>query len=201
MNNIKIVCGAGKTKFNGWLSLNIETLDITKDKDFNFLFKEKSIDNILLEHVVEHLLYEEFVTFLTIVKKYLKHGGNIRIAVPDKNHPSKYVQELTGINGKEPGAHDHKTFYNIEDFTSIANKTGYKLVGIEFFTNEHFFVGNDFNYENGYISRCSKNYTGRFTKNQDEYKKMIESVPEKLRNQFKEKNISYTSLLVDFIYE
>lgn len=201
INPIKIVCGAANTKYSGWISTNINVLNITKECDFKFLFDNNKINNILLEHVIEHLEYDDFISFLLIAKKYLKRGGAIRIAVPDKNHPSQYVRELTGVNGTEPGADDHKYFYSIEDMKIIGNKTGYKINEIEYFDASGTFHSVNINYDNGYIQRCSKNYKGRFTNSKDEYMKMINSVPEKLRNQFKEYNISYTSLIVDFIYE
>jgi predicted SAM-dependent methyltransferase len=51
---------------------DINELDITKLKDFDFLFKNKKIDNILMEHVVEHLEYDSIHQFSIYVKKYLK---------------------------------------------------------------------------------------------------------------------------------
>lgn len=196
---IKIVGGASDTKFSGWTSLNIEVLDITKEKDWNFIFKKRSIDNILLEHVVEHLKYNDFIKFLQTVKKYLKVGAVIRIAVPDKYHPSQYVRDLTGVNGLEPGADDHKYFYCINDFEKIGNENGFLVNKIEYFDESGAFNSKDFNFDNGYVSRCSKNYKGRFTDSKEEYSKMMESTPENLRSQFDEKHISYTSLFVDFI--
>ena len=198
---IKIIIGAGNTKYKGWISTDINELDITKHKDFDFLFKNKKIDNILMEHVVEHLEYEAFISFLYTVKKYLKKGGVIRIAVPDSNHPSLYVKKLTVINGIEPGANDHKYFYSIKDFEDIAEKTGFTLKKLEYFDFNGFFHISQYDFKNGYISRCSKNYKGRFTDDKDEYQKMIETVPNELKKQFFEKGISYTSLLVDFIYD
>ena len=71
---IKIIIGADNTKYKGWISTDINELDITKHKDFDFLFKNKKIDNILMEHVVEHLEYEAFISFLYTVKKIFKKG-------------------------------------------------------------------------------------------------------------------------------
>ena len=195
---IKIIIGSSKTKYNGWFSTEQYFLDITKQEDWGFLF-DKKIDNILLEHVIEHLSYRDFVRFLEIVKKYLNKGATIRIAVPDKYHPSRYIRELTDVNGKEPGAKGHKYFYSIDDFEGIASQTGYVLRKLEYFNLNGLFIKNDFDYENGYISRCSYNYKGRFKNNPKEYKKMIDSVPFELKGQFQEHNISYTSLLVDFL--
>ena len=196
---VKIVVGAGPTKYREWFSTDIVTLDITKEYDFIKYFSKKKIKNILAEHVIEHLAYNDFIKFLQITKKYLKKGGIIRIAVPDKFHPSQYVRELTGVQGLEPGADDHKYFYGIDDLEKIAVENSFLIDKIEYFDEKGFFHTKSFNYDNGYISRCSKNYKGRFTENKEEYFKMISTVPFGLKEQFEKYNISYTSLLVDFI--
>ncbi len=195
---IKIVAGAGHTKFDGWLNTDVHELDITKKDDFDFIFGNKKIKNILLEHVIEHLEYDDFLEFLSIVKQYLTNDGVIRVAVPDANHPSAYVRKLTGKHGSEPGADNHKIFYSVSDFEKIAIKLGYKIKRLEYFDSEGVFHMSNYNFENGYISRCSKNYKGRFTNDKEEYEKMIQSVPTHLRKQFETNKISYTSLLVDF---
>lgn len=199
--SIKLIAGANFTEFDGWVATDIDELDITQERDFAFIFGDKKIDKILLEHVIEHLVYDDFLFFLSIAKKYLSKNGVIRIAVPDAYHPSIYVRELTGKNGTEPGADDHKYHYSIDDLEQIAERCGYKIKGLEYFDKDGVFHTSDLNFENGYISRCSKNYKGRFTDNDEEYEKMIQSVPRHLRKQFTENNISYTSLLVDLYNE
>ena len=201
MKDVKIIAGAGNVKIPSWISTNKEEFDITNESDFLYYFSNKKVSNILLEHVIEHILYEEFLKFLKIAKKYLKKGGVIRIAVPDKYHPSEYVRQLTGVNGLEPGAEDHKYFYSIDDLEEIAAKTGYRLVKLEYFDADGYFHTTDFDFSNGYVFRCSKNYKGRFTNSVDEYIKMLASTPEHLRSQFLIYKISYTSLLVDLINE
>lgn len=199
--NIKIVVGASNTKFNGWSSTDKDILDITKEDDWKKLFGKKEIDNILAEHVIEHIEYNDFIRFLKMAKIYLKKGGIIRIAVPDKNHPSQYVKELTGKNGTESGADDHKYFYGVDDFEKISKLCDYSLDKIEYFDNNGIFHSNNLNFKNGYISRCSKNYNGRFKNNEEEYEKMINSTPSELRWQFNKDGLLYSSLLVDIINE
>lgn len=152
-----------------------------------------------MEHVAEHLYYEDFVQFMLIVKPHLRPAAVIRVAVPDANHPSGYVRELTKVNGTDPGADDLKYFYKLNDMQIIAANTGYSLEAVEYFTDNGVFVSNNPSFERGYISRCSKNYTGRFTSSREECRKMIDTVPEPLQKQFFQLGISYTSLWVDFI--
>jgi hypothetical protein len=99
----------------------------------------------------------------------------------------------------EPGAEDHKYFYGIDDLKKISVENSFFIDKIEYFDEKGFFHTKGFNYDNGFISRCSKNYKGRFTENKGEYLKMISTVPVGLKEQFEKYNISYTSLLVDFI--
>jgi hypothetical protein len=61
-----------------------------------------------------------------------------------------------------------------------------------------FFHSNGLDFVNGYIFRCSANYKGHFTSDAAEFDRMISSVPERLRYQFIDHGLSYTSLLVDF---
>lgn len=196
---LKIIAGSANTKYQGWISTNVDEFNIMNEDDFKYYFETKLVDNILLEHVIEHLEYQDFIKFLNIAKRYLKKNGIVRIAVPDANHPSQYVKELTGINGTEPGADDHKYFYSISNFEKIASQLGYKINKLEYFDENGQFKISNYDFQNGYISRCSKNYEGRFTNSKNEYIKMIDSVPENLKEQFSKYKISYTSLLVDFI--
>ncbi len=84
---------------------------------------------------------------------------------------------------------------------NIAYLCRYKIEKLEYFNSEGRFHTGNYDFRNGYIFRCSRNYKGRFTENYTEFEKMIKSTPEHLREQFYRYKISYTSLLVDFIYE
>jgi predicted SAM-dependent methyltransferase len=196
---IKLVIGAGGNYFDGWISTDNDILDITNPLSWGKKFKNKKIDNILAEHVFEHLNFRDVKKALFYIYDSLKVDGILRFAVPDGYHPSVYVRELTKPNGLEPGADDHKVFFNIDMVEKLAEENGFELDRIEYFDKNGVFHTKEFNFENGYISRCSKNYKGRFTDDQKEYNKLINSVPEHLRQQFIDNKISYTSLFVDFI--
>lgn len=199
-NNLKLLIGAGDTTFPGWIITDQDFLDITNKSDWAYIFgRNYKINNILAEHVVEHLYFEEFCRFLTIAKNYLNKNGKIRIAVPDGNHPSEYVKELTRPGGTDPGSDDHKYFYTILVMQDVANNLGYKLDALEYFDENGLFYAKEYDERDGFISRSSKHYEGRFTNSAEEYQKMYNSIPLHLQNQFLEKNISYTSLLVDFV--
>ncbi|KKQ86167.1 MAG: hypothetical protein UT08_C0001G0033 [Candidatus Woesebacteria bacterium GW2011_GWB1_38_8] len=195
--NIKLIVGSGGTTQVGWISTDFDTLDITIDSDWSFLLGNKKASAIVAEHVMEHLNWEDIIKSLLNVRKYVRMGGYLRIAVPDGNHPSKYVIDLVKPNGLEPGADDHKVLLNIEKLESLAKELNYFLVPIEYFDKKGHFHSKELNDQRGFIKRSSKHYKGRFTEDKKEYSKFINSVPRKLRNQFIKYNFSYTSLLVD----
>ncbi len=196
--NIKIVVGASNTKFKGWSSTDKDILDITKEDDWKKLFGKKEIDNILAEHVFEHLNEEGAKQAFINISLYLKKGGTFRFAVPDGNHPSAYLRQLIGINGKEKGAEDHKIYFSINNITKFFKEESFQVNPIEYFDKNGTFHTSEFDKKNGYIKRCSLNNSGRYN-NKEEYDLLIESVPYNLREQFK--NIKYpsTSLFIDFI--
>lgn len=196
---LKIVVGASNTQYQGWIGTNIDLLDITKYEDWHKLFRKKKITNILAEHVLEHLGKKDILRALKNMYQFMTTDGNIRIAVPDANHPSKYVKDLVRPGGIEPGADDHKVFLNYKEIIKIASKCSLKTIPVEYFDDKGVFQQFESTDKNGYVKRSSAYYRGRFTNSKAEYKKMIQAVPVKLRKQFIDKGISYTSLIVDLV--
>lgn len=196
---IRLNVGAGGTKYIGWISAEKNQMDITNANAFQEIFKPESISSVLAEHVIEHIEKQAFIDFLVGIKPFININGSIRIAVPDAYHPSEYVRDLTKPGGLEPGADDHKEFYSIDSIRDIAKKTGYRLNPIEYFGADGKFNYVDDDWSNGYISRSYREYTGRFTSSEEEYARMIKSIPVHLRQQFIDMKMSYTSLIVDFI--
>jgi predicted SAM-dependent methyltransferase len=200
--DIKLIVGGGNTFYKNWLYTDIYILNITSEKNWSKIFRKKEIKAILAEHVLEHLTNTDFEKFLRIVKPYLAKNASIRIAVPDKNHPSKYVKNLVKPGGSDHGSEDHKSFYSHNKFTDIAKKVNYNLVLIEYFDNGGIFKINNkrsIDSDSGYIKRSSKNYRGRFTNSLKEYNKMLLTTPVSKREQFIKNNFSYTSLIADFV--
>lgn len=195
---VRLNVGAGDTEYPGWLSIEKNILDITKREEWERLLGGRTVRNILAEHVFEHLLYDDAIKAFRNIAEFLEPGGRFRFAVPDGNHPSAYVRELTGPGGTDPGADDHKYFYTIRDIPVIERLSGLRAEPLEYFTDEGIFIANPIDFDQGYISRCSANYRGRFTESTAEMERMLDTVPEHLREQFRERGISYTSLLVDW---
>ncbi len=68
--DIKLIVGAGPTKYKGWFPTDIVTLDVTNENHFKKYFKKKKISKILAEHVLEHLTYQELELMIRNFYKY-----------------------------------------------------------------------------------------------------------------------------------
>ena len=98
--NVKIILGAALTSEEGWFSTNEQWLDITNSQHWERIFKGKTkIECAIAEHVFEHLTKKEMRIALQQIHNHLVLGGNLRIAVPDGNHPDPIYRKYTGING------------------------------------------------------------------------------------------------------
>jgi predicted SAM-dependent methyltransferase len=152
-DEIKIVVGAGPTNYKSWFSTDIDTLDITNEKDFKKYFTKKRINKILAEHVLEHLTENELELIAHNFYKYSENDINVRIAVPDGFHTdTKYIDRVKP-GGTGYGADDHKNLFNYESLSQIFEKVGFKTKLIEYWDEFGFFTTKYKNDENGYIKR------------------------------------------------
>jgi predicted SAM-dependent methyltransferase len=196
--SLKIIIGASETHFPGWVVTEQFFFDVTKAESWKRNFGTRKIDNLLAEHVFEHLTVSEIICAIKHASKYLKPGGIFRIAVPDGYHPSAYMRELVKPGGLEEAAKDHKVLLNVDLMRKLVNSSHFSFVAVEYFGKNGHFVS-EYTDDNGYIFRSSKNYVGRFTASDAERKKLINAVPVKTRNAFKKLNVTTTSLIVDLI--
>lgn len=173
--DIKIIVGASRTKYEGWFSTDIVTLDVTKESDFKKYFKKKKIKKILAEHVLEHLTNIDLEKMIKNFYKYTDDDINIRIAVPDGFHVDENYISKVKPGGSGEGADDHKNLFNINSLCSLFNKFGFTSYPIEYWDEEKKFHKGYNNDENGYIKRSFVND-----------KRNINGIP------------IYTSLIIDF---
>jgi predicted SAM-dependent methyltransferase len=198
-DKLKVIIGAGDTSYEGWIATNYSVFDARNEKHWEELFGDRLIDNLLAEHVFEHLFYEDSLKAWQIAFDFLKSGGRMRIAMPDRNHPSLYHKNLVKPNGLEPGADDHKFFWGYIELTQVLKKIGYKIELLEYFDENGVYHFKDWSIDDGYIERSKRFYKGRYAESKEERNKMILSSPEHLRKQFDDFNITGTSLIVDAI--
>ena len=87
-NNLFINIGCGVSPFEGWINidgiLNFHA-DLLLDIRLPLPFKTQCAEFIFAEHVIEHLRYDEAITFLSECYRIMKFGGAIRIITPDLN--------------------------------------------------------------------------------------------------------------------
>jgi len=152
-NKINLIVGAGHTKLKGWFQTDIVTLDITNEKNFLKYFKNKKIDKILAEHVLEHLSSEELNLMIHNFYKYSSDIVTIRIATPDGYHKEQEYIDIVKPGGSGEGADDHKHLFNYKSLSNIFEKYGFIPYVIEYWDEEKQFHSSYLNDENGYIHR------------------------------------------------
>ncbi|GMU85180.1 MAG: hypothetical protein AMXMBFR48_04220 [Ignavibacteriales bacterium] len=152
-DKIKIVVGAGVTKFPGWLQTDIWHLNLTKEDDFKRIFGSRKIDSILAEHVLEHLTEAEILAMLHNIRLYASGSFKMRIAVPDGYHgDDKYIQAVRP-GGSGEGSDDHKHLFTYLSMQELFAKEGFKGHPVEYWDEHKVFHKGYQNDENGYISR------------------------------------------------
>jgi len=170
---LNIVVGAGGTQFTGWISTDVDALDITLPLNWVRLFKQNSIDRLLAEHVFEHLSEEQCLVALRTSFLYLKPGGVFRIAVPDGNRKDiDYVSEVA------PPKDGHQILFTIDKLVNMLQHVGYKTVALEYFDSDEKFHFSPWNQEDGFIQRSFRFDT---------------------QENFRRGDLCYTSLIIDGI--
>ncbi|MDF2457187.1 MAG: hypothetical protein K0R51_3180 [Cytophagaceae bacterium] len=153
---LKLVVGSSRIAEPGWLPTEWHFLNLLNESHWLTFFKENSIDNILAEHVWEHLKPEEGKLAARICFRFLKKGGRLRIAVPDGFHPDPAYITHVKPGGTGPGADDHKILYTYKSLQEILIQAGYKIELLEYFDEFHVFHQNPWDSKEGYVRRSKK---------------------------------------------
>ncbi len=154
------VGSAGVNPDSTWFATDINTLDITSDKDWRNLLMGLKVDNIMAEHVWEHLTSEDTDLANANCFKYLKRNGVLRLAVPDGFHPDPAYIDYVKPGGHGLGADDHKILYNYRTMKQRLEKAGFRVELLEYWDESGKFHYQDWNDDNGRISR-SRRYDKR----------------------------------------
>lgn len=156
-SDIKIVVGAGPTKYKSWFSTDIVTLDVTNENDFLKYFKKKKINKVLAEHVLEHLTSNELDLMISNFQKYSAKNVNIRIAVPDGFHNDNDYIDKVKPGGTGEGAEDHTHLFNYRSLAELFEAQNFKAKLVEYWDKEGNFHSDYSNDENGYVKRSFLN--------------------------------------------
>ncbi|MGF1986573.1 MAG: FkbM family methyltransferase [Nostoc sp. ZfuVER08] len=153
---IKIIVGSAGVNQTGWISTDINNLNLLRPEDWENMFSKSVIDVILAEHVWEHLTKDEGIIAAQNCYLYLKPGGYIRIAVPDGFHPSSEYISWVKPGGVGAGALDHKILYNYISLKEVFEIAGFKVNLLEYFDEQGEFNFIDWNSDDGMIHRSSR---------------------------------------------
>jgi predicted SAM-dependent methyltransferase len=177
MERVKFNIGSGiYRRDNEWIHTDRDTLDITRQKDWDHMLFNLRIDNIMAEHVWEHLSEEDSILANNNCYKYLRKNGVLRIAVPDGYNPNPHYIDYVRPGGTGAGADDHKILYNYVTLKSSLEGAGFEVQLLEYWDEKGEFHFINWTDEAGHIMRSRR------------YDK---------RNQ--EGNLNYTSLIVDAV--
>lgn len=155
-DNVRIIVGASATEQAGWISTDYPLLDLTDGRTFASWFAPATVCNFLAEHVWEHLTEEGAAVACRNCFTYLKHGGRLRIAVPDGLHPDPGYIAHVKPGGSGPGADDHKALYNYRTLTALLEGAGYQVELLEWFDEDGAFHRENWDPESGLILRSTR---------------------------------------------
>jgi predicted SAM-dependent methyltransferase len=153
---MKIVIGAGQTKFDGWISTQEDELNVLELSDWEARFEYNSIDAILAEHVWEHMTIEEGIEAAKNCWEFMKPGGYIRCAVPDANFDNEWYQNMVQVGGPGPEEHPaygHKVVYDYITLVKVFESAGFIVELLEYCDDRKIFHYRYWNKEDGYIGR------------------------------------------------
>nr|WP_240616092.1 methyltransferase domain-containing protein [Listeria kieliensis] len=153
---LKIIIGAGETRYPGWIATQENELDLLDVASWNRQFSASSIDALLAEYVFEHLDVEEGIRAAKNCFHFLKPGGYLRVAVPDRNFRNQAYQELVQIGGPGPADHpaaSHKIVYNAEQLTAVFEAAGFVTHLLEYCDSDGDFHFHYWNPDDGLVGR------------------------------------------------
>ena len=138
-SGLKIHLGAGNINIQGWINIDARKFKHTHllDQDFELNeFKDESISEIYLCHVLEHFSFKDSEKLLEKIYKKLSIGGLIRISVPDFSKLKLIYDESNdlekikfAIMGGQNYENDfHKSIYDLKILSEILNKINFKEV-------------------------------------------------------------------------
>lgn len=153
---MKIIIGAGKTRQDGWVSTQEDELNVLRRSDFERLLGGGKAEAFLAEHVWEHMTYEEGVLAAKNCFEFLKPGGYIRAAVPDRNFRNEWYQNMVKVGGNGDPSHPaytHKIVYDADMFKRVFEEAGFQVSLLEYCDEMGEFHYNEWSEAEGKIGR------------------------------------------------
>lgn len=95
MSNLNIGCGKDIHRgVEKWINLDCKEMpgvDVVHDINNPLPFMDNQIDNILAQHILEHLAPDKKIYILRELWRITKPGGNIEIMLPNYNHRNAFM--------------------------------------------------------------------------------------------------------------
>ena len=130
---IKLILGAGGTRYAGWIHTDIPYFDMLEPAHWTRVLRGTTVDNLLLEHVVEHIPQAAFVDALGIMRQHLAPDGVVRVAVPDGYHPDPRYIDFVRPGGIGPGCDDHDELYTVDALVAVLQAAGWRVTPLEYY--------------------------------------------------------------------
>ncbi len=153
---VNVVLGASHIMYADWICTDLPHFDILNENSWKYLFNGNYADTFLSEHVFEHLTPAEVRKAATFCYNYLNAGGRLRIAVPDELHTNPKYIEYVRMGGSGPGAHDHRSMWNINSLSNVLQEIGFNVHPIEYWTKEGKLHVTPFNDQDGPVRRSAQ---------------------------------------------
>lgn len=131
----KLIVGANGRAPDGWVMSDSEYLDITKKEDWERFYRDGVIDEILAEHVIEHLTQPQALAAFGCFYRFLKPGGHVTISVPDGGHPDQRYINAVKPGGTGHEAEDHKMLWSLHTLRVDLEAARFRVVPIEYWQN------------------------------------------------------------------
>lgn len=150
---IKLVIGSGNTLYDGWVSTDRGEIDLLDEDSFQRFLKEKTLTNVLSEHVFEHFSELDTLHVVRNIFSHLEPGGRLRVAVPDGYHCDPCYLDMVRPGGSGNGSDDHKVLYNMDTLGDLMRSAGFDVSVLEGFTRQGVFTAKPWSPEEGYVKR------------------------------------------------
>ena len=153
---MKIIIGAGKTEFDGWISTQETQLNLLCREDFERMFSSEKPTAFLAEHVWEHMTFEDGVKAAKNCYDFLENGGYLRVAVPDKNFKNDWYQDMVKVGGNGDPNHPaftHKIVYDYITLSQVFVEAGFEVDLLEWCDENGEFHHKYWDEKDGYIGR------------------------------------------------
>lgn len=136
---LRVIIGAGTQRWDGWIPTQREDLDLRDRGSWERAFGNRLADALLCEHVWEHLTEAEGRAAARVCFEFLRPGGFMRCAVPDRNFPDAAYQTAVQVGGPGPPDHpaaDHRIVYDQHLFADVFTRAGFEVDLLEYCDDE-----------------------------------------------------------------